>query len=691
MESIRPSAAHRTAAGRTDRPLVSRAARGARARRTVPWQPGSVLLHFLELGVDDVVRSLLRAALRRAFRCTCRAGRTRLGLHVGVHLLAELLRDLAEFLDLRVDRRLVGRGVLQHVLERLDRCLDRFLLARVQLVAVLGQRLLRAVDQRVALVARIGQLTQLVIFRRVRFRVLDHLIDFRLGQTRVGLDRDLVFLAGRLVLRADVQDAVRVDVEGHFDLRHAARCGRDAFEVELAEQLVAGRHFAFALEHLDRHRALVVVRGRVDLRVLGRDRRVLADHLRHHAAERLDAERQRGHVEQQHVLAVARQHLTLDRRADGDGFVRVHVTARILAEELLHLLLHLRHAGLAADQDHVVDVRHLDAGVLDRDAARLDRALDQVLDQRFQLGAGDLQVQVLRARCVGRDVRQVDFGLLARRQLDLRLFGRFLQALQREHVLRQVDALLLLELADDVIDDALVEVLAAEERVAVGRQHFELHFAVDVRDLDDRHVEGTAAEVIHGDLAVALLGLVEAERERSRGRLVDDPLDFEARDAAGVLGRLALAVVEVRRHRDHGFRDRLAEVVFGRLLHLAQHFGRNLRRRELFAMRFDPGVAVVGLDDRVRHQADVLLDFLLFEAAADQALHREQRVLRVGHGLTLGRRADEHFVVVHVRDDRRRGARTFRVLDDLDLVAFHDGDARVRGAEVNTDDLSHFS
>jgi hypothetical protein len=35
---------------------------------------------------------------------------------------------------------------------------------------------------------------------------------------------------------------------------------------------------------------------------------------------------------------------------------------------------------------------------------------------------------------------------VARRQLDLGLFGGFLQALQRELVLAQVDALLLLEL-----------------------------------------------------------------------------------------------------------------------------------------------------------------------------------------------------------------------------------------------------
>ena len=148
-------------------------------------------------------------------------------------------------------------------------------------------------------------------------------------------------------------------------------------------------------------------------------------------------------------------------------------------------------------------------------------------------------------RCFGPDASAVMYGRLmsvccADRQLDLGLLGRFLQALQREHVLRQVDALVLLELGDDVVDDALVEVLAAEERVAVGRQHFELLLAVDVGDLDDRDVERAAAEVVHRDLAVALACLVEAEGERGRGRLVDDALDVEAGDAAGVLGRLAL-------------------------------------------------------------------------------------------------------------------------------------------------------
>ena len=62
---------------------------------------------------------------------------------------------------------------------------------------------------------------------------------------------------------------------------------------------------------------------------------------------------------------------------------------------------------------------------------------------------------------------------------------------------------------------------------------------------------------------ISLLLLVEAVGERGRGRLVDDALDLEAGDAAGVLGGLALGVVEVRGDGDDRLGDRLAEVVLG--------------------------------------------------------------------------------------------------------------------------------
>ena len=185
---------------------------------------------------------------------------------------------------------------------------------------------------------------------------------------------------------------------------------------------------------------------------------------------------------------------------------------------------------------------------------------------------------MLRARGVGGDEGQVDLGLRRRGQLDLGLFGRFLQALQRELVLGQVDALLLLELVGQIVDEAQVEVFAAEEGVAVGR----LHLEDAVADLEDRDVEGAAAEVVDGDRAGLLL--VEAVGERRRGRLVDDAQHFEAGDLAGVLGRLALGVVEIGRNGDDRLRDRLAEMRLGRLLHLLQDEGGDLRGRIVLAV-----------------------------------------------------------------------------------------------------------
>ncbi|SVJ54136.1 NAD-specific glutamate dehydrogenase [Klebsiella pneumoniae] len=335
-----------------------------------------------------------------------------------------------------------------------------------------------------------------------------------------------------------------------------------------------------------------------------------------------------------------------------------------------------------------MDIGNIQAGILQRGAARLDGALHQVFDQGLQLGAGNLDVQVLRTARVGSHVRQVDVGLLGRGQLDLGFLGRFLQTLHGQRVALQVDAAFLLELVDEIVDQADVEVFAAEEGVAVGGQHFELVLAVDFGDLDHRHVEGTAAQVID-DHGVVALGLVQAIGQRRRGRLVDDPLDVEAGDAAGVLGGLALAVVEVGRNGDHRFGDRLAEVVFGGLLHFLQHFGGNLRRRHLLALHFHPGVAVVGLDDAVRHHLDVFLNHVLFEATADQALHRIQGVLRVGDRLALGRLAHQGFAIVGVGDDRGGGTRALGVLDDLDVTVLQDSHAGVGGTQVDANDFAH--
>ncbi len=224
-------------------------------------------------------------------------------------------------------------------------------------------------------------------------------------------------------------------------------------------------------------------------------------------------------------------------------------------------------------------------GVVERLADRADDALDQRRGQLVELGAREAHVEVLRAGRVGRDERQVDLRLLGGGQLDLGLLGGLVEALEGHLVLRQVDALVALELGREPVDDRLVEVVAAE--VVVTRGRLDLEDAV--ADLEHGHVERAAAEVEDEDRLVGLL--VEAVGQRRGGRLVDDALDVEARDAAGVLGRLALIVVEVGRDGDDRGVDGLAQVRLGVGLELLEDHRGDLRRRVLLAARVHARVA----------------------------------------------------------------------------------------------------
>ncbi len=96
-------------------------------------------------------------------------------------------------------------------------------------------------------------------------------------------------------------------------------------------------------------------------------------------------------------------------------------------------------------------------------------------------------------------------------------------------------------------------------------------------------------------------------------------------DLAGVLGGLALAVVEVGRHGDHGLRDRLAQVGLGVGLELAQGHRADLLGRIGFV--FD-GDAHARVARRAFH--DLIRDVLaarLVEAAAHEALDARHGVL----------------------------------------------------------------
>ena len=453
--------------------------------------------------------------------------------------------------------------------------------------------------------------------------------------------------------------------------------------MELAQRAVVACELALALQHVDLDRRLVVRSGREDLRLGSRDGRVALDELGHHATERLDPERQRSDVKQHHILDLASEHRALDGGAQRHHLVRIDALVRVLAEDLLGHGLHSGHARRTADEHNLVNLRRLQPRVLERLDARIFRATHQGLDQALKLCTRHRGLVVLGTTLVHRQERQVDVRLLHRRQVDLGLLSSLLEALHGHGILAHIDARLLLELVGDPRHQGLVEVVAAEVRVAVRREHFE----DTVTDVEDRDVKRAATKVEHGNLARLLL--VETKGQRRGGRLVDDALDGQARDRARILGRLTLAVVEVRRHRDHGTRHLLTQVRFGRLFEVRQHLRADLGRRELLAVDVDLHQLIGTTDDLVGDLGLFAGHFVV--TAAHEALDRSDRLRGVGHGLALGRRADEARTIGLERDDRRRSATALRVLDDDGRPAFHHADAGVGRTQIDADDLALLS
>jgi len=151
----------------------------------------------------------------------------------------------------------------------------------------------------------------------------------------------------------------------------------------------------------------------------------------------------------------------------------------------------------------------------------------------------------------------------------------------------------------------------------------------------------------------------------------DDAAHFQASDAAGVLGGLALGVVEVGGDRDHRLGDGLAQVVLGGPLQLLQDLGADLGRAPLLPLDLDHRVAVVALDDLVGHT--LLLAGGLLVLAPHEALDGVDRVLRV---VIAWRRATwptriSPSLLKPTTDGVIRLPSSF--LDHLGVAALHDG------------------
>src|SRR3954454_20329307 len=650
---------------------------------------GSLLLVFNVhvLGVNNAFVLLLPRAVRtwlsagsRRWACARTRLRSACRLSGLVHLLRQLVRGGGQGLARPVHLRLVIG--LERLLGVGQSVFDVAAFGAGDLVTVLLQHLLDVVNHRVQLVLGFDRIAGRLVLGRMRVGFLRHALDFFLRQTGRGRDRDLlVFLRGR-IFRGHVQNAIGVDVERNLDLRHATRSRRNSGQVELAKCPVLRRHWTLALQHVHFNRRLTISRGRERLRLLGRNRRVARDHRRGYATQRLDRQRQRSYVEQEQVFHFALEHASLNACADRDYFVRIHSFVAFASEEIFDQLLNPRHTGLSANQHDFVDLAGINASVLHALLAWTDRALNDVFNHAFELGARELFDQVLGTAGIGRNERQIDFGLHGGRELDLGALSGITQTLQGHLIAlaAKVETLILLKFVDKPIHEALVDVVAAEVGVTVGGLDFDYAFP----DFEDGDIERTAAKVVDRDRLV--FAFVETIGKRGCRGLVDNALYFESGNLSCIFGCLPLRIIEVRRNGNHRFRDFLAEVVFRSLFQLLQNQRRNLGRRVFLALRQNGNVIAL-TDDLIGHHLDFFLDFV--ETASHEPLDGIDVVLGIVNRLPLGDLSDEPFAGLGETDYRRRSAPSFFVGYDLGLATFHNSNTGIGGSEVNSDNLCH--
>ena len=253
-----------------------------------------------------------------------------------------------------------------------------------------------------------------------------------------------------------------------------------------------------------------------------------------------------------------------------------------------------------------------------------------------------------------------------------------LELFEGKGIIAGVDTFLGDEFVGQQIEDTIVEIIAAQERIAAGGEHFENILA----DLEYGDIERASAEIVHRN--ALLETLAESICQCRRCGFVEDAEHLESRDESRVLRGLSLIVVEVGRYGDDGLRDLGIQAGFGDLLHLAQHHRRDLGQRELFVADPDPDAVIGPFEDLVGIDDLGLANLFGEVIPADQALGRGNGMNGIVDDIGPGRVAHRDRSVLVKRDHAGGRILTKGVRQHLDFVAVPDRDARVAGSEINS-------
>jgi len=460
--------------------------------------------------------------------------------------------------------------------------------------------------------------------------LINHAVNIGIGETTGRTDSDVLGLTSGLILGRDVHDTVGINVESNLNLGVSSGSHGDTGKIEITELLVVLGELTLSLENRDSDLGLVISSGGENLRFLGGNGRVSVDESGEDSSHSLNTERKGSDIEEEDILNISSEDGSLDGGTDSDGLIRVNTSVGGLSEEVLDDLSDLGDSGRSTNHEYFINLILGETGVLEAGFEGFDRSLNELLGESFELSSGEGSVEMLGARVIESEIRDVNGGLGSGGKFTLGLLSSLTDSLDGSLVFSDVNSTLGLEFSLEEIYEFDIEIFTSKSGISVGG----LHFEDTSGNLEDGDIEGTTTEIVNSnDLTVSL---VLSEGEGSGGGLVDDTLNIEVSDLTSILGGLSLGIVEVSGDSDDGLLDSGADVRLSGLLHLGEDEGSDLRRRVLLSSSFNPGISVGSSNDLVRQVLHISLSLGIIKSAANKSLCSVKSVFGVLYGLSFG-------------------------------------------------------
>ena len=245
-----------------------------------------------------------------------------------------------------------------------------------------------------------------------------------------------------------------------------------------------------------------------------------------------------GDVEQEDFVgglggSISRENGSLDSGSVSNGFVGVDGLVGLFAvEEVGHKLLDLGDTGRSTDKNDFVNRRLVNLGIAKDTLDRLHGGAEEILAKLLEASAGDGGVEVDTFK----EGVDLNGGLGRRRKSALSPLASSAKTTESASIGGEILLVLALELSDEVVDKAVVEVLTTQVGIASSRLNLEDTFF----DGQERDIECSTAEIEDEDIALALSLLVKAIGDGGSSWLVDDTEDIEAGNQTGIFRSLAL-------------------------------------------------------------------------------------------------------------------------------------------------------